>query len=63
MLHLYIRHRRDTQSYGNQWFGDFRLLSLTTYEVVAEYCKNAQEQGQRISTPEEVRKDARYCML
>ncbi len=48
MLHLYVRHRRDTQSYGNVWVDDFRLRSITTYETVAEYCKNALECGHRV---------------
>lgn len=48
MLHLYVRHRRDTQSYRNQWVGDFRLVSITTYGAVAECCENALAAGQRI---------------
>src|SRR6266849_1027865 len=48
MLHLYIRHRRDAQSYGNEWIGDFRLVSITTYESVAECCRSALQQGHRI---------------
>jgi hypothetical protein len=48
MLHLYVRHRRDKQAYGNEWIGDFRLASITTYEVVANYCKAAMESGGQI---------------
>jgi hypothetical protein len=48
MLHLYLRHRRDKQAYGNEWVGDFRMASITTYEVVSEYCQAAMESGDRI---------------
>jgi hypothetical protein len=43
MLHLFLRARRDSQSYDNQWIDDFRVRSITTYEAVAEYCRNAME--------------------
>jgi hypothetical protein len=48
MLHLYLRHRRDTQAYGNKWVGDFKVESITTYDVVAECCRVALEHGDRI---------------
>jgi hypothetical protein len=48
MLHLYLRHRRDKQAYGNEWIGDFRLASITTYAVVAQHCETAMESGSRI---------------
>jgi hypothetical protein len=48
MLHLYLRHPRDSQSYGNVWFGDFRLRSITTYGVVAEHCRAIMERGERL---------------
>ena len=48
MLHLYLRHRRDKQAYGNEWIGDFRLASITTYEVVANLCKAIMESGNRV---------------
>jgi len=48
ILHLYIRHPRDSQSYGNDWFGDFRVRSITTYETVAQYCKTALQNGDRV---------------
>lgn len=48
MLHLYLRHRRDKQAYGNEWIGDFRLASITTYEAVANLCRAAMEAGGRV---------------
>ena len=48
MLHLYIRHRRDAQSFDNDWSDDFRVRSIKTYEAVAQHCKSAQERGERI---------------
>jgi hypothetical protein len=48
MLHLYLRHRRDSQAYGNKWAGDSKLESITTYEAVAEYCRLAMQLGEPV---------------
>jgi hypothetical protein len=48
LLHLYLRHRRDKEAYGNEWIGDFRVASITTYQVVAQNCQAAMESGDRI---------------
>jgi len=43
MLHLFLRSRRDSQSYDNDWIDDFRLRSIKTYKEVADYCCVAKE--------------------
>jgi hypothetical protein len=43
MLHLFLRARRDSQSYDNQWIDDFRVRSIKTYAAVAGYCRDAME--------------------
>jgi len=43
MLHLFLRARRDSQSYDNEWIDDFRVRSIKTYDAVAEYCRAAME--------------------
>jgi hypothetical protein len=48
MLHLFIRARRDSQSYGNEWIGDFRVKSIKTYETVADYCRGAMDSGAKV---------------
>ena len=48
MLHLYLRHPRATRTCENVWQGDFRLLSIKTYEFVAQCYKAARKGGHRI---------------
>jgi hypothetical protein len=43
MLHLFLRSRRDSQSYDNDWIDDFRVRSIKTYDLVAQYCRAAME--------------------
>jgi hypothetical protein len=45
MLHLFLRARRDAQSYDNDWIGDYSIRSIKTYEQVAEYCRRAMDAG------------------
>jgi hypothetical protein len=45
MLHLFLKSRRDSQSYDNDWIDDFRVRSIKTYDAVASHCRSAMESG------------------
>ena len=45
MLHLFLRSRRESQSYDNDSIDDFRIQSIKTYQEVADYCRSAMESG------------------
>jgi hypothetical protein len=61
VFHLFLRFRRDSQSYDNDWADDFRLRSIKTYDKVADYCREAMHNGTRIRIHR--RKFERYAAM
>jgi hypothetical protein len=43
MLHIFLRHRHDSNTWDNGWIDDYTVEYISTYKLVADYCAVAMQ--------------------